>query len=118
MYIKFPYQIDARGRTAETDHSDHILDMIKQVLFTAPGERVNRPTFGSALHQLVFSPNSLELTATVQFLVKGSLQQWLGDIIEVGEVVITVEDACLKIYITYRELQSAIFQEVTLERNF
>ena len=49
------------------------------MLFTAPGERVNRPDFGSGLLQLVFAPNSDELAGATQFLVQGALQQWLGD---------------------------------------
>ena len=65
---------------------DHIRDLIEQVLFTAPGERVNRPNFGSGLLQLVFAPNSDELAAATQFLVQGALQQWLGDLIQVEGV--------------------------------
>ncbi len=113
MNIAFPYRIDRRGRTAEAGRSDHIRDLIEQVIFTAPGERVNRPAFGSGLHQLVFEPNSLELAATVQYLVKGSLQQWLSEVIEVGEVNIDVEETTLRIRITYRELGRPEIQEAT-----
>lgn len=101
MQIKFPLQFDARGRTAETEADRHIRDMIEQVLFTSPGERVNRPTFGSGLMQLVFQPNSDELATTTQFLVQGALQQWLGDIIEVNAVQVQHEDATLQIIIAY-----------------
>lgn len=101
MQIKFPLQFDERGRTAETDQDGHLRDLIEQVLFTAPGERVNRPTFGSGLMQLVFQPNSDELAATVQFLVQGALQQWLGDLIEVNAVQATSEDSTLAVTIVY-----------------
>jgi len=101
MNIKFPFQFDHRGRTAETDDNAHIRDMIEQVLFTAPGERVNRPTFGSGLMQLVFQPNSDELSAAIQFLVQGALQQWLGDLIEVNGIEVTNEDATLQITVVY-----------------
>ena len=84
MYVDHPYRFDARGRTAETTTSEHIRDLIEQVLFTAPGERVNRPDFGCGLQRLVFAPNSDELAAASQFLVQGALQQWLGDLIELG----------------------------------
>ena len=60
MNIDFPFHSDSRGRTATTDDDDHIRDMIEQFLFTNPGERVNRPDFGSGLLQLVFAPNSPE----------------------------------------------------------
>ena len=83
MEIDFPFYIDRGGRTATTDEGDHLRDLIEQVLFTTPGERVNRPDFGSGLLQLVFAPNSDELAATLQFTVQASLQQWLGDRLEV-----------------------------------
>ena len=86
MQVDFPYHVDARGRTAPATDDDHVRDLIEQVLFTAPGERVNRPTFGSGLLQLVFAPNSDELATATQFLVQGALQQWLGDLIEVEAV--------------------------------
>ena len=101
MFIDFPLRFDERGRTAETDRGDHLRDLIEQVLFTAPGERVNRPTFGSGLMQLVFQPNSDELAATVQFLVQGALQQWLGDLIEVNGVQVTNEDSTIAVTVGY-----------------
>ena len=103
MYVDYPYHFDARGRTAETDTSDHIRDLIEQVLFTAPGERVNRPDFGCGLQRLVFAPNSDELAAASQFIVQGALQQWLGDLIELNDVEVFSEDAKLFITITYTE---------------
>jgi phage baseplate assembly protein W len=101
MNVDFPYHFDSRGRTAEADEDDHIRDMIEAVLFTAPGERVNRPTFGSGLLQLVFAPNSDELAAATQFLVQGSLQQWLGDLIEVNDVQVESEDSRLAVTVVY-----------------
>ncbi len=101
MNINFPFQFDNRGRTAVTTDDEHIRDLIEQVLFTAPGERVNRPTFGSGLMQLVFAPNSEELAATTQFLVQGALQQWLGELIQVDEVQVESEDSTLRVTIQY-----------------
>jgi phage baseplate assembly protein W len=101
MNIDFPFHFDNRGRTALTDDDDHIRDMIEQVLFTSPGERVNRPTFGSGLMQLVFQPNSNELATTTQFLVQGALQQWLGDLIEVNDVDVESDDSTLLVTIKY-----------------
>jgi phage baseplate assembly protein W len=75
--------------------------MIEQVLFTSPGERVNRPDFGSGLMQLVFAPNSDELAAAILLLVQGSLQQWLGDLIEVDEVDVQNVDATLTVKVIY-----------------
>ena len=100
-YIDFPFHFDSRGRTAATDEDDHIRDMIEQFLLTSPGERVNRPEFGSGLLQLVFAPNSPELAAALQFTIQAGLLQWLGDVIEVERVEVTSEDSTLRIQIEY-----------------
>lgn len=101
MNIDFPYQFDHRGRTAEIGYKEHIRDMIEQVLFTSPGERVNRPTFGSGLLQLLFAPNSDELAGTTQFLVEGALQEWLGDLIQVESVLAESEESTLRVTVEY-----------------
>jgi phage baseplate assembly protein W len=101
MHLDFPFHLDARGRSATADDEAHIRDLIEQVLFTAPGERVNRPNFGSGLLQLVFAPNSDELAAATQFLVQGALQQWLGDLIEVDAVQVENDAATLRVAVQY-----------------
>src|SRR6266480_7040288 len=101
MNFDYPFHVDDRGRTAEASDEDHIRDMIEQVLFTAPGERVNRPTFGSGVMQLVFAPNSDALASATQQLVQGALQQWLGDLIQVESVEVESEDAELRVTVTY-----------------
>ncbi len=101
MNVDFPFHFDARGRTAEADADGHLRDLIEAVLFTAPGERVNRPTFGSGLMQLVFAPNSDELAAATQFLVQGALQQWLGDLIVVNDVRAASVDSRLEVTVVY-----------------
>lgn len=101
MQIDFPYQIDRRGHTATTDTEAHIRDLIEQVLFTLPGERVMRPTFGSGLMQLVFQPNSEALATAVQFLVQGSLQQWLGELIVIEAVEVTSTESTIEVRVQY-----------------
>jgi len=101
MNLDFQYSFSSRGRTADTTDDEHIRDLIEQVLFTAPGERVNRPDFGSGLMRLVFTPNSDELAAATQFLVQGSLQQWLGDLIEVNDVQVQSSDSSLLVVVQY-----------------
>lgn len=101
MNVDFPFSFGTRGRTSDTTEDDHIRDLIQQLLFTAPGERVNRPDFGSGLQRLVFAPNSDELAAATQFLVQGSLQQWLGDLIEVNDVQVDNSDSSLFVEIHY-----------------
>lgn len=101
MNLDYPYNFDHRGLTADTDEGDHIRDLVRQVLFTAPGERVNRPDFGSGLLQLTFEPNSSELTSTTEMLVLGALQQWLGDRILVESVTVENHGARLTVSIDY-----------------
>ena len=101
MNIDFPFTFDGRGRTATTNDDDHIRDMIEQLLFTSPGERVNRPDFGSGVLQLIFAPNSPELAATLQFTMQAALQQWLGDVIQVLTLDVTSQDSSLMVDLKY-----------------
>ncbi len=116
MNIDFPFQIDGRGRTAATNDASHIRDMIEQLLFTNPGERVNRPDFGSGLLQMVFQPNSVELAAALQFTLQGSLQQTLGDRIQLQGVQVDSTDSTLTVSVQYiirgqQQMQTAQFSQ-------
>jgi phage baseplate assembly protein W len=101
MNIDYPFHFDGRGRTAATGDDDHIRDMIEQLLLTNPGERVNRPDFGSGLLQMVFAPNSPELAAALQFTMQAALQRWLGDLIEVRALEVTSQDSTLSVDLRY-----------------
>jgi uncharacterized protein len=101
MQIGYPFRVDGRGRVADASIDQHIRQMIEQVIFTLPGERVNRPDFGSGVQQLIFAPNREELAAATQFLITGALEQWLGDLIIVENVIVESEDASLQIGIQY-----------------
>ena len=115
MNIDYPFQFDRRGRTALTDDDDHIRDMIEQYLFTSPGERVNRPDFGSGLLQMVFAPNSPEIAAALQFTIQAGLQQWLGDLIEVKSLEVASRDAELRVDVQYvvRRTQQPVITTIT-----
>ena len=101
MQVDYPFHFDNRGRTAETADDEHIRDMIEQVLFTTPGERVNRPDFGSGLLQLIFAPNSDALASATQLTVQGSLQQWLGELVSVEAVDVENEESTLRVTVRY-----------------
>lgn len=101
MNLAMPYRFDHRGRTAESDHARYLRELIEIVLFTAPGERVMRPDFGSGVAQLVFAPNSPELAGATQMLVQGALTQFLGDWITVREVRVEARDAILLVSVAY-----------------
>lgn len=118
MQIDFPFHADNRGRTAATDTDDHIRDLIEQVLFTTPGERVNRPTFGSGLLQLVFAPNSPELATATQYVTQGALQQWLGDLINVESVDVEAQASTLRVSVAYTIRRNLQRQVAEFTRSF
>lgn len=103
--LDFPYHVDGTGRSATTAAADHVRDLIEQVLFTAPGERVMRPDFGSGLMALVFEPNSVQLAATTQYLAQAALQQHLSHLIAVQSVTVEALDASLVATVTYTLLE-------------
>jgi uncharacterized protein len=104
--VDFPYHVDGRGRTAVAGADDHLRDLIEQVLFTSPGERVMRPDFGSGLLGLVFEPDGPEIVATTQHLVQGSLQQELGHLIAVESVEVALDDGTLAVGVSYVALRT------------
>jgi Bacteriophage baseplate protein W len=101
MNIDFPFNIDGSGRTATTNDDDHIRDLIEQLLFTSPGERVNRPDFGSGLLKMVFAPNSAEVASTLQGAVQAAIQRWLGDLVELKTLEVTAENSTLTLTLSY-----------------
>jgi len=104
QWLDYPFSVAGNGRSAVTLGDDHIRDLIEQVLFTAPGERVMLPDFGCGLLTLTFEPNSELLAAATQLLVRSSLQRWLGDLIDVSSVTVSNEDSTLSIGVEYSRL--------------
>lgn len=116
MNIAFPLHFDRRGHTATRGDDAHIRDMIELLLFTNPGERVNRPDFGTGLLQLVFAPNSPELAAALQFTVQAALDRWLGDLIEVRALNVTSDDAQVTVDLAYAVRRTGDVFQASFER--
>ena len=116
MLLDYPFHFDGRHRTAEADGRAHVRQLIEQLLFTQPGERVNRPDFGSGVMQLVFAAASPEVAATAEFLVRGGLEQFLADRIAVAEVRVEALDARLVIRIDYVILATGEAASATFEQ--
>ncbi len=114
--IDFPYHFDGRRRTAQASPDDHLRDLIEQVLFTTPGERVMRPDFGSGLLELVFEPGGGALVATTQHLVQSALAQWLGDRIAAQAVEVEHVDGRLTVDVTYVVLRTQQTTTATFTR--
>ena len=115
--VAYPFHFDGRGRTAMAGGDDHIRQLIEQVLFTAPSERVMRPDFGSGLLGLVFEPGGPELVATTQHVVQGSLQQELGSLIAVESVEVEQDEGTLTVSVTYVALQTQERTSATFTRS-
>ncbi|GAA2363871.1 GPW/gp25 family protein [Saccharopolyspora halophila] len=99
--IAFPYRIDQRGRTAQAGHDEHVRDLIEQLLFTNPGERVMRPDFGCGLLDAVFAPNRPELATTLELSVHASIERWLGDLVGVESLEIVSDDEVVRVRLRY-----------------
>lgn len=104
--LAFPYSITENGRTATTDYTDHVRQMIRQLLFTSPGERVNRPTYGCDLRRLVFNPRRGELVLAIEAMVQSTLQRWLGDIIKVQSLEVKIENDQVVVDLRYTETRT------------
>jgi phage baseplate assembly protein W len=90
-FLDYPYGVSGSGIPNTTPADDHLRDLILQVLFTNPGERLNLPEFGAGVHSLVFTPNNETLRTSAQFLIATNLQRWLGDRIDVEQVNVSSE---------------------------
>src|SRR5438067_11310793 len=111
--VNFPFQFDGRGRTLDPNagpQRNYVRQLVEQVLFTSPGERVNLPDFGSGLLQLPFAPNSVEMAAATQFTVQGALQKWLSNYIKVQSVVASSDEAVRTVTVSYSLLNTDVIQ--------
>ena len=116
MNIDFPFHFDRWGSTASTSYENHIRDLIEQLLFTTPGERLNRPEFGCGILSLIFSPNSPELATALQVTIAAAIERWLGDLIDLNTLEVKSEDASLFITVQYRLQSTGEEQTATYRR--
>jgi phage baseplate assembly protein W len=116
MHIEYPLTIRREGQITTADEDAHILQMIKQVLFTNPGERVNRPDFGCGLYGMLFEAMSNEMISVTQALVRGNLVKWLGDLIQIEQLTVEAQDSTLSVGITYVVLRSRQRHSATFTR--
>ena len=85
----FPFRIDpASGQAAQTNYQAHVDQMIRQVLLTSRGERIDLPEFGCGLRQLIFAPHNSGLDSATNLLVQQALSRWMAGIITVQQVVV------------------------------
>jgi len=99
----YPFAInEGQGQLAqERDYDAHVKQLILQVLFTAPGERINRPEFGCGVKRLVFSPGGEVAATLAQTTIFQALDRWLGSVIKVKEVSVKAHNETLDIRVGY-----------------
>ena len=118
----FPFRIDTLSQqTAQAGYAAHVDQMIRQLLLTDPGERVDLPQFGCGLRSLVFAPNSDALAATVKLRVIQGLTQWLAGIVNVVEVTTgaasggsPLDPGTLQVTVIYTLVETQTNQAVTV----
>lgn len=114
--LDHPFGFDPRGRSRRTTADDHVRDLIEQVLFTVPGERLNRPEFGTPLNRLVFEGASEPVRAATEQMVHGALIRWLDPVLRVERVAVEVADARLTVTVVYQRLGEEERRAETFER--
>jgi phage baseplate assembly protein W len=115
--IRFPIAVDANtGRFArEPDYDTYIRQLIRQVLLTAQGERINRPPFGAGLRHMVMAPNSPATASLTQTIVYQALTTWLGNLISTDKVTTAANQERLDITVVYTVKARGDQRELTLE---
>ncbi len=101
--VEYPIAVDkGLGQLAlQTDFAAHVEQLMKQVLFTDPGERINRPDFGCGIRRMVFAPNSQESASLAQVTIFQAMEKWLGTLVKVNQVEVSAENEVLSIKINY-----------------
>ena len=116
MEIAFPYVFDTNRVTGLADEPAHVRQMLEQLLFTLPGERVNRPDFGCGIQRMVFAAQSTEVVATLQALVESEIHRWLGDVLSLRKLDVASEDATLRVRLEYQFPGESLVRTERFER--
>ncbi|GAB3187638.1 hypothetical protein FHX75_11701 [Micromonospora palomenae] len=115
-YPAFPWRPDNRGRSGLASPQRHVADLVEAVLFTSPGERVNRPDFGAGLGQLLFAPVDEAVVGAAELQARSALQRWLGELIEVDDVRVDLAEATVRVHVGYRLRATGRPAEVAIVR--
>jgi phage baseplate assembly protein W len=118
----YPFRVDpASQQTGQASYGEHVNQMVRQLLLTTPGERVDLPQFGCGLRALVFAPITDALAATVQLQVLQSLEQWLAGIVSVNEVTVdssaqdeSLAPGTIKVTVAYTVLDTQVPASTTV----
>jgi uncharacterized protein len=105
--LRYPFAVDVGGGRAgeEGDYDAYVRQLIRQVLLTAPGERINRPDFGAGIRRMVFAPNSPEVAAMTQTFVYQALTRWLPSMITVEDIRVSAVETTMFVDVRYLVIQ-------------
>jgi uncharacterized protein len=111
----FPFGVTPAGTiTPDPDENADLRGKIIQVLFTAPGERVNQPEFGCGLFNLVFDPANTVLAAAVEFTVGAALTRWLDNWLVVSGVSVAAVEETVQVEVAYVNRRDLSRQAVSI----
>jgi len=99
--LAFPLRLGPGKALAVTDLEDDVRAMIEQILLTAPGERVNRPTFGVGIYAYVFEANSPFLASQLRIALDENVYEFLGRNVRIVALDVTWDDAQLHVDIQF-----------------
>jgi phage baseplate assembly protein W len=114
--LAYPLHFDAdKGQFAKTaDYDRYVAGLVKQVLLTAPGERINRPRFGTPLSQILFGPLNEEIASLLEAQIVRALEQWLGNVIRVDRVTTAIiAQTTLEVRLSYVVLATGVSDVLT-----
>ncbi len=101
----FPFAVNKAGGIIASGGDEAIRGKIIQVLFTAPGERVNMPEFGCGIFNLVFEANNTVLAAAMEFTIGQALARWLDEDIIVDGIEVESREETITVEISYTKRQ-------------
>ena len=113
-HVAFPYSIGPNGLTERVPTSVYLEQLLEQIVFVEPGERVNRPDFGCPLRRLTFTSGKSEITTAVEALVQSALRQWVDPSIHIQGVDVVSEDATVRVTITYADAKAHQLRKVSV----
>lgn len=114
--LAFPFRISSDGRPERVDRRTTLRHQLEQLLFTLPGTRVNRPEFGCGVQRLVFEGADIEAAATAEYLISTSIRRYLGELVSLDTVRVSVDDSTLYIDILYTRLETATEEAMSFQR--
>jgi len=89
---KFPLQVTAGGKIAQSRYEQRVEESIYLILSTSRGERLMLPDFGCGIHDLVFAPNNAMTRTIVVQHVREALVRYEARI-DVLDITVETSDA-------------------------